>query len=46
MAETNCKINPNQAAKKQALDIIKDLKKVLPIERAKMRLKLSFENNE
>jgi ribosome maturation protein Sdo1 len=28
------------------LDFIKDLKKVIPIERAKMRIKISFENEE
>lgn len=46
MAEVNCKINPTQSAKKQALELIKDLMKVIPIERAKMRLKISFKNEE
>lgn len=44
MNEANCNINPTQNSKKQALDFIKDLQKVIPIERAKMRLKVSFEN--
>ena len=44
MTEVNCKINPTQSSKKQALDFIKDLQKVIPIERARMRLKVSFDN--
>ena len=44
MAEVSCKVNPTQSAKKQALDLIKDLQAVIPIERAKMRLKISFAN--
>ncbi|CDW78721.1 ribosome maturation protein sbds-like [Stylonychia lemnae] len=46
MNEVNAKINPKQTAKKQALDFIGELKKVIPIERAKMRLKISFESQE
>jgi ribosome maturation protein Sdo1 len=46
MNEANVKINPKHDAKKQALDFIKELKKVIPIDRAKMRLKISFENTE
>ena len=42
MNEVNVKINPTQSAKKQALDFIKDLQKVIPIDRAKMRIKLTF----
>lgn len=44
MQEVNCKINPTQSAKKQALDFIKDLQAVIPIERARMRLKIIFDN--
>ncbi|TNV77250.1 hypothetical protein FGO68_gene9400 [Halteria grandinella] len=46
MSEVNCKINPTQNSKKQALDFIKDLQKVIPIERAKMKLKIAYENDE
>ena len=46
MVEVNCKLNPTQSAKKQALDFIKDLQKVIPIDRAKMRLKIGFDNEE
>ncbi len=42
MAEVNVKINPTQSAKKQALEFIKDLQKVIPIDRAKMRIKVIF----
>jgi ribosome maturation protein SDO1 len=42
MNEVNVKINPTQSAKKQALEFIKDLQKVIPIERAKMRIKVIF----
>ena len=43
MNEANVKINPKDSAKKQALSFIPDLKSIIPIERAKMRLKISFE---
>ena len=46
MNEVNCKINANKAAKPQAMAFINDLKKVLPIERAKMHLRLSFLTGE
>ena len=46
MTEANCKINPTQSSKKQALDFVKDLQKVIPIERARMRIKISFESQE
>lgn len=42
MNEANVKINPKHDAKKQALEFVKELKKVIPIDRAKMRLKISF----
>lgn len=41
MNELNFKINPNKAAKPQALALLGELKKVLPIERAKMLLSIS-----
>ena len=44
MNEANVKINPKHDAKKQALEFIKELKKVISIDRARMRLKISFEN--
>ena len=43
MAEAGCKLIPTQSAKKQALEFIRELQAVLPIERAKMRLRVSFE---
>lgn len=46
MQEVNCKLNPTQSAKKQALEIMIDLQKVIPIDRAKMRLKVSFDTPE
>ncbi len=46
MNEVNVKINPTQSAKKQALEFIKDLQKVIPIERAKMRIKVIFPRQE
>ena len=44
MNEVQCKVTLTKNAKKQALDIIKDLQKVLPIERAKMKIKFNFVN--
>eukprot|EP00347_Sterkiella_histriomuscorum_P002246 403368911 len=46
MNEANVKINPKDNAKKQALTFIPDLKNVIPIDRAKMRLKISFERQD
>ena len=46
MVEVNCKLNPTQSAKKQALEFVKDLQKVIPIDRAKMRLKVRFDTSE
>jgi ribosome maturation protein Sdo1 len=34
MSECKVKLNENRSAKKQALDIIKELEKILPIKRA------------
>lgn len=40
MAEAKVNVQPSKSAKKQALDVIKMLEKILPLERAKMRLRL------
>ena len=42
MTEVNCKVNTNKAAKPQAMGFLGDLKKVLPIERVRMHLRISF----
>jgi len=42
MNEVNCKVVLNKAAKQQGLAIIADLKRVLPIERARMHIKVTF----
>jgi len=42
MNEINCKVVLNKAAKQQGLAIIQDLKRVLPIERARMHIKITF----
>jgi ribosome maturation protein SDO1 len=44
MAEANVKVNPKHDAKKQALEFIKELKKVIPIDRARMRLRVAVES--
>lgn len=41
MSEVNCKINSSKSAKPQALAFINDLKKVLPIERSRMHLRIT-----
>jgi ribosome maturation protein Sdo1 len=41
MEECHCKINPQKTAKPQAIGFINELKKVLPIDRQKMRLKIT-----
>lgn len=46
MTEVNCKVNTNKAAKPQAMGFLNDLKKVLPIERVRMHLRISFEGQE
>ena len=40
------KINANKAAKPQATAIINQLKEILPIERARMHIKVTFKNLE
>ena len=42
MNEINCKVVLNKAAKQQGLAIIQDLKSVLPIDRARMHIKVTF----
>ena len=42
MNEINCRIVLNKAVKAQGLPIIEDLKQVLPIERARMHIKVTF----
>lgn len=44
MNQLNVKINANKQAKPQATQIINQLKEVLPIERARMHLKVTFDN--
>ena len=42
MNESKAKIDHKKPAKKQAVDILKDLEKVLPIKRARMRVLVTF----
>ncbi|CAG9865405.1 unnamed protein product [Phyllotreta striolata] len=42
MKDAHYSVKPNQSAKQQALQVIKLLKETIPIERAKMRLKVNF----
>lgn len=42
MNECKAKIDHKKPAKKQAIDILKELEKVLPIKRARMRVIISF----
>jgi len=46
MSETKVKVNATKSAKAQALGIVKDLQKVLPIKRAPMRIRISFKEDE
>ena len=46
MNEINCKVVLNKAAKQQGLGIIQNLKAVLPIERSRMHIKVTFISNE
>jgi ribosome maturation protein Sdo1 len=46
MTEVNCKVNGNKPAKPQALAFITDLKKVIPIERSRMQLRITFRDAE
>lgn len=44
MSEAKIKLNEKQPAKKQALEIIKEINSVLPIKRAQMLVYISFKN--
>jgi len=46
LLQAKIKLNDKQQPKKQALDVIKELQKVMPIKRAQMRILIRFENNE
>lgn len=46
MKDVHFSVKPNQSAKQQALHVIKLLKESIPIERAKMRLKVNFKGKE
>ena len=46
MKEVNVKINLQKPTKVQGLQIINELKKVIPIERAKMHVKVTFKTLE
>lgn len=41
MIEVNCKVNVSKSAKPQAMAFVGELKKVLPIERARMHLRVT-----
>ena len=44
MKEINCKVVHTKNAKQQALPILTELKRVLPIERARMHVKVTFQS--
>ena len=46
MSECKIRINEKQTAKKQALEILKELEKVIPIKRARMRVLISLQSSE
>lgn len=46
MKEAHFSVKPNRNAKQQALDVIKLLKETMPLERARMRLKIVFSGKE
>ena len=46
MSECKVKLSETKSAKKQALDIIKELEKVLPIKRAQMLTGINFQNEK
>lgn len=46
MKEIHYSVKPNRNAKQQALEVIKQLKEVMPIERAQMRLRLIWSGKE
>lgn len=46
MKDIHFSVKPNQSAKQQALQVIKQLKEVIPIERAQMRLRVVVRGKE
>lgn len=46
MKDAHFSVKPNRNAKQQALDVIKLLKETMPLERARMRLKIVFSGKE
>ncbi|KAL1140639.1 hypothetical protein AAG570_000569 [Ranatra chinensis] len=46
MKDIHFSIKPNRNAKQQALDVIPELKAIMPLERAQMRLRLVFSGKE
>lgn len=46
MKDAHYSVKPNRNAKQQALDVIKLLKENMPLERARMRLKISFSGKD
>ena len=46
MTEIKCKVDHTKPAKPQALKLLNDLKAVLPIERARMHVKVTFKSQE
>lgn len=44
MTECKVRINAKQEAKKQALEILKELQKVIPIKRAQMRIRIRLQS--
>jgi ribosome maturation protein SDO1 len=46
MKDIHFSVKPNRNTKQQALDVIPQLKSVMPLERAKMRLKISISGKE
>lgn len=46
MKDSHFSVKPNRNAKQQALDVIKLLKENMPLERARMKLKIVFSGKE
>ena len=46
MKEANCKVVHTKTAKQQALTILVELKRVIPIERARMHIKVTFQTGD
>lgn len=46
MKEIHFSVKPNKNAKQQALEVIKQLKEIMPIERAQMRLRVVWANKD